>query len=102
MRRGRLRLIRRAVSRGWVPGGRGEEEEVGNRGYMAERGGRDLGARDPLAGTRGLCGLRYWPSTSGLGLIRWPVMHDRRNAAGRAADRTPAARCLVRPARKNL
>ena len=27
----------------------------------------------------------------GLGLIRWPVMHDRRNAAAGAADRTPAA-----------
>ena len=27
----------------------------------------------------------------GLGLIRWPVMHDRRSAAAGAADRTPAA-----------
>lgn len=39
----------------------------------------------------------------GLGLIRWPVMHDRRNAAGRAADRTQLhPNAGFRAARKNL
>jgi len=34
--------------------------------YMVERGGLARGPRASM--DRGLCGLRYWPSTLGLGV----------------------------------
>lgn len=67
---------------------RESEREIEREGE-GERERAEDGHRAPWTADSAACGAGR--VRRGLGLIRWPVMHDRRSAAAGAADRTPAA-----------